>query len=50
MKPGGLIFFEIGYDQGADVSVLLAGSGFSDISVIKDYGGNDRVVTATLKR
>lgn len=50
LKPGGLIFFEIGYDQGADVSVLLAGSGFSDISVIKDYGGNDRVVTATLKR
>ena len=47
LKPGGLIFFEIGYDQGADVSVLLAGSGFSDISVIKDYGGNDRVVTAT---
>jgi release factor glutamine methyltransferase len=47
LNAGGQIFFEIGYDQGAEVSALLAGSGFSDISVIKDYGGNDRVVTAT---
>ena len=50
LKPGGLIFFEIGYDQGAEVSALLLDNGFSAISVIKDYGGNDRVVTATLKR
>ena len=50
LKPNGLIFFEVGYDQGAEVSALLLDNGFSDISVIKDYGGNDRVVTATLKR
>lgn len=48
LNPGGQIFFEIGYDQGAEVSALLADHGFTDISVIKDYGGNDRVVTATL--
>lgn len=50
LNPGGQIFFEIGYDQGAEVSELLADNGFSDISVIKDYGGNDRVVTATLSK
>lgn len=46
LNAGGQIFFEIGYDQGAEVSALLADYGFTDISVIKDYGGNDRVVTA----
>lgn len=40
----GRIFLEIGYDQGAAVSDILAAAGFSDIDVIKDYGNNDRVV------
>lgn len=48
LKPNGLIFFEVGYDQGAEVSALLADHGFTDISVSKDYGGKDRVVTATM--
>ncbi len=48
LNAGGQIFFEIGYDQGEEVSALLAENGFTGISVIKDYGGNDRVVTATL--
>lgn len=48
LKSGGQIFFEIGYDQGTAVSALLADHGFTDISVSKDYGGKDRVVTATM--
>lgn len=40
----GRIFLEIGFDQGAAVSDILATAGFSDIDVIKDYGNNDRVV------
>ena len=43
----GRIFFEIGCEQGADVSALLMENGFSDIRVIKDLAGLDRVVCAT---
>lgn len=42
----GSIFFEIGCEQGADVSALLLENGFSDIRVIKDLAGLDRVVSA----
>lgn len=42
---GGRIYFEIGYDQGQEVSTLLEKAGFSDVSVIKDYAGLDRVVS-----
>lgn len=45
LKDGGLLALEIGYDQAEAVSDLLRGEGFSDISVIKDLSGLDRVVT-----
>lgn len=45
LKEGGLLAFEIGYEQGEAVSDILEKSGYSDIHVIKDLGGNDRVVT-----
>lgn len=48
LKPDGWLLFEIGYDQGKSVPELLAQAGFSDISVKKDYAGNDRVVRARL--
>lgn len=43
----GQIYFEIGCEQGADVSALLAENGFQNIRVIKDLAGLDRVVSAT---
>lgn len=46
LARGGRIFLEIGCDQAADVTGILAGAGFTDIETIKDYGGNDRVITA----
>lgn len=44
LKKGGLLAFEIGYMQGQQVKDILSKNGFNDIKVIKDLGGNDRVV------
>ncbi len=38
------LLMEIGYDQGRSVSSLLAESKFSNINIIPDYEGRDRVV------
>lgn len=46
---GGRIYYEIGYDQAAEVSDILAVHGFTDIRVIKDLAGLDRVVAAMAK-
>lgn len=45
LKPGGGVFLEIGHDQGNAVRDLLEGYGFTGVSVIKDYSGNDRFAT-----
>ena len=44
LKKKGWMIFEIGYDQGNDVSELLRNSGFTDVQVRKDMAGLDRVV------
>lgn len=49
LKKGGVLAFEIGYDQGKEVSYILTESGFSDVRVIQDLSGNDRVCTGVLK-
>ena len=46
LRPGGRIYLEIGYDQGEAVSGLLAEAGFTEIQVVKDLPGKDRVVAA----
>ena len=38
--------YEIGYNQAKDVTKILQNNNFDILSVIKDYGGNDRVVIA----
>ena len=48
LKKEGKLYFEIGHDQGAEVSELLKQAGFIEIHVVKDYAGLDRVVYATL--
>lgn len=45
---GGMLFFEIGYDQAEAVSGLMGEAGFLEVQVIKDYAGLDRVVYGTL--
>ena len=46
LKPGGLVAFEIGFDQAEAVSGLLVAAGFVEVEVIRDLAGRDRVVTA----
>lgn len=43
---GGRIMLEIGFDQAEDVAALLQENGYYGVEVIRDYGGNDRIVTA----
>ena len=45
LVPGGRILLEIGSDQGEAVSRLLASHSFSDIKVLPDLAGLDRVAT-----
>ena len=44
LRHNGGIFMEIGYNQAEDVRNLLIKNNFTDISVIKDLAGLDRVV------
>ncbi len=45
LKPDGMLAVEIGDEQGSDVSAIFA-EYFSEVAVVKDFSGNDRVVTA----
>lgn len=44
LKPNGMLALEIGYDQGALVSDLVRAAGLSDVAVLQDLSGQDRVV------
>ena len=44
LNPGGMLFFEIGYDQATDVVALMEKAGFKDVTVVQDYAHLDRVV------
>ena len=46
LRPGGALVLEIGWQQRAAVTALLAAQGWTDITCRKDLGGNDRCITA----
>ena len=48
LEKGGLLAFEIGYDQREEVMSILSQWGFKDIECIKDLSGNDRVIKGIL--
>lgn len=48
LEPKGRLFFEIGYNQGRAVSLLMEAEGYQDIQIKKDLAGLDRVVYGKL--
>ncbi len=49
LEKNGIIFFEIGYDQGISVPDILKEYNYTDIKVLKDLSENDRVVIGRYK-
>lgn len=47
LVSSGMLFFEIGYDQGQAVSELMRQHGYREVQVVQDYAGLDRVVYGT---
>ena len=47
LVSSGMLFFEIGYDQGQAVSELMRARGYLEVQVVQDYAGLDRVVLGT---
>lgn len=50
LEDDGELSVEIGYDQGEAVSVLMEKNGFTEVRVIPDLAGLDRVVTGKRRR
>ena len=46
LKDQGMVFLEIGYDQGQSVPAIFEDAGYHDCRVRQDLAGLDRVVTA----
>lgn len=50
LAEGGMVYFEIGFDQAKEVCSLLESAGYESIEVVKDGPGLDRVVKAVLTK
>lgn len=48
LKKQGKLFLEIGASQGTEVRSILTEAGFTDVRIIKDLAGLDRVVSGVL--
>ncbi|HZW82648.1 MAG TPA: peptide chain release factor N(5)-glutamine methyltransferase [Candidatus Deferrimicrobium sp.] len=46
LQAGGRVMLEIGWNQGQQVEEILLQAGFSEVRVLQDLGGRDRVVAA----
>ena len=49
LNKNGRIFYEIGYNQSRAVASILLENGFTDVKIMKDYSGLDRIVMAKLE-
>ena len=46
LNDGGMLFFEMGYEQGNDAARILRKTGWNYFEIFKDYNGHDRVAAA----
>jgi release factor glutamine methyltransferase len=46
IRTGGHFYCEIGYNQGDVVKALFCGHGWRNVHLVRDLGGNDRVICA----
>jgi release factor glutamine methyltransferase len=44
LKSGGILAFEVGYNQSEEIKIFMEKQGFKNVVVIKDYEGIDRMV------
>lgn len=44
LKTGGVLAYEIGYDQANEVEEILVSNGYSNVKTVKDLAANDRIV------
>ncbi|MCI6692933.1 MULTISPECIES: peptide chain release factor N(5)-glutamine methyltransferase [unclassified Clostridium] len=49
LNEKGILAFEIGHDQGLDVRILMEEAGFSNVKLVKDLAGLDRVLLGYFK-
>jgi release factor glutamine methyltransferase len=49
LEPAGVLALEIGHDQAARTRELFEAAGFTDVTVRRDYGGRDRVVSGVAR-
>ncbi|MFC3075002.1 peptide chain release factor N(5)-glutamine methyltransferase [Shinella pollutisoli] len=50
LAEGGLVAFEIGYDQRKTVTAIMRTQGFVRLEAVRDLGGNDRVLVFTVEQ
>lgn len=48
LKPQGKLYFEINRQKGLDTTDMLKKKGFSNIRIVKDLSGNDRMVVSQI--
>lgn len=48
LNKDGILAFEIGHDQGKEVSDLMIEKGYKNVRIVKDLAGHDRVVIGEL--
>jgi release factor glutamine methyltransferase len=48
LKQGGKVYFEINEAMGSDLEKMMNGYGFSEIKVINDINGKERIIKGTL--
>lgn len=50
LRPEGSLFFEIGWNQGVEVSRMMVQAGFDHVEVKKDLAGLDRIVQGQYRK